>query len=537
MSEKSTSRFVRGAFQVLLSTIVIKILGFIFAIPLQRIIQSWGMGYYSAAYAIYALVLQVSAAGIPLALSKLIAERLSIKDHKGALGLYVTGHRILSITGIFAFVVLFLGAPLIALIQDNLGATFSIMAIAPCLLIVPHVSAMRGLLQGYQYVGESSNSQVWEQLIRVITTLAGAWLTYHYTHSYVLAAAAASFGAVTGAAVAWLSLRVSLQKLNIGIQTPLPKPQRKLAKIIIETSIPVSLASLVLPLSQVVDSFSVIRLLKPYLLKTHIPVDSLALRSVELYGVLTQALRIQGLPLSFATAIGLSCMPAIAQALAKKEYRDVHQQVNLSLRFTTILTIPAAVVFLVLAKPIALLFVKTASESNVFAAISFMAIFAALEMTSTYILQASGQFMRPVRNMLIGLGIKLVVNILLIPRIGLFGAAIGTVTGYAFSSLLNLLAVRKFTAARFESRLIFVRPFISAIPMMLLMIAVHVWLVPVLEPLFPKAIITLSDIGITSLVGGYAYLIIARLTGVISHAEIQRMRIINRLLPRGLRIQ
>jgi polysaccharide transporter, PST family len=533
MSEKSTSRFVRGAFQVLLSTIVIKILGFIFAIPLQRIIGNRGMAYYSAAYAIYALVLQFSAAGIPLALSKLIAERLSIRDQKGALGLYVTGHRILSITGIFAFVVLFLGAPLIALIQDNLGATFSIMAIAPCLLIVPHISSMRGLLQGYQYVGESSNSQVWEQLVRVLTVLVCSWLVFHYTHNYELAAAAASFGAVTGAAVAWLSLRSSLRKLQIGVAS-LPRPQRKLAKIIIETSIPVSLASLVLPLSQVVDSFSVIRLLKLY--SQHLP-TSVAVSPVDLYGVLTQALRIQGLPLSFATAIGLSCMPAIAQALAKKEYRDVHQQVNLSLRFTTILTIPAAVVFLVLAKPIALLFVKTATESNVFAAISFMAIFAALEMTSTYILQASGQFMRPVRNMLIGLGIKLAVNILLIPKIGLFGAAIGTVTGYACSSLLNLLAVRKFTAARFESRLIFVRPFISAIPMMLLMIAVHVWLVPVLEPLFPKAIITLSDIGITSLIGGYAYLIIARLTGVISHAEIQRMRIINRLLPRGLRIQ
>jgi polysaccharide transporter, PST family len=528
MQEKSTSKFIRGAFQVLISTIVIKVLGFIFAIPLQRIIHNDGMAYYSAAYSIYALVLQVSAAGIPLALSKLIAERLSVKDQKGAFGLYATGHKILSISGVFAFFLLFLGAPLIAFIQDNMGATFSIIAIAPCLLIVPHISAMRGLLQGHQHVGESSNSQVWEQLFRVLTVLIGSWLMFHYTHSYVLAAAAASFGAVTGAAVAWISLKLSTRRLKVGLREQLPKPQKKLAKIIIQTSIPVSLASLVLPLSQVIDSFSVIRLLKLHAGNLQTPVN--------LYGILTQALRIQGLPLSFATAIGLSCIPAIAQALTKREFRTVHHQINLALRFTTILTIPAAMVFIVLAKPIDVLFTESSQEWGVFAAISLMAIFAALEMTSTYILQASGKYMRPVRNMLLGLGVKFVINLILIPLIGLEGAAYGTVIGYACSSTLNLLAVRKYTGVSYEKRLIFIKPLLASIPMTAVMYAVHIWFIPIFQPLLPTAWITILDIVFVSGVGGYTYLIVGRLLGVISATEIQKMRIVNRLLPKKLRV-
>ncbi|UOF90567.1 polysaccharide biosynthesis protein [Fodinisporobacter ferrooxydans] len=528
MSEKSsTAKFIRGAFQVLISTIVIKILGFIFAIPLQRIIGDAGMAYYSAAYSIYALVLQISAAGIPLALSKLIAERLSVKDHKGAMALYVTGHRLITITGVLAFIVLFLGAPLIAYIQDNKDAAISIMAIAPCLLIVPHISAMRGLLQGHQYVGKSSNSQVWEQLIRVLTILVGAWAVFHWTHSIVWAAAAASFGAVTGAIAAWVSLRLSLIQLKIETKQ-LPRPQKKLVKVIIETSIPVSLASLVLPFSQFIDSLSVIRLLEMHGIDLQ--------HSVKFYGMLTQALRIQGLPLAFATAIGLSCIPAIAHAYVRKEHHTVEQQVNLALRFTTILTIPAAVIFIVLAKPIAILFTQTASAWAVFAAISLMAIFAALEMTTTYILQASGKFLRPVRNMLIGLGIKLIANVIVIPMIGLFGAAVATVIGYAVSSTLNLLAVRRYTNTRLDTGLIFVRPFFTSLPMWLVMFVIHSLLIPHLAKYLPPAFATIFDIGITGIAGGYTYLLVARIFGVISQMEIQKMPIINRLLPKHLRV-
>ncbi|MDB5083351.1 MAG: hypothetical protein JWN30_237 [Bacilli bacterium] len=530
---KSSSKFVRGAFQLLGSTILIKLIGVFFVIPLERIVGLSGMGIYNSAYPIYATMLQISAVGIPLALSKLVAERLSSGDRTGAFALYSTGSRLLSITGIVAFLLMFFGAPVIAALQHNPDSTLSIMALAPALLVVTRLGAMRGLLQGFQHMGHSSVSQVWEQLVRVFTIVVLSWAIMHFTHgkSLTLAVAGATFGAVTGALSAWISLKYSLHRLDIGRREQLPKPSQRLVKLIIATSVPLSLASLVLPLSQAVDSFSIIRLLE---------FGGVAHEAaLKLFAIFSSATRVMNLPLAFATAIGLPIVPAIARAIARKERSAVHEQVNLAMRFTTILTFPAAAAFIVLSQPIARMFNQTTTEHQVYALVSLMAIFAAIEMTTTYILQATGKLLRPVRNMMIGMLVKLVMNIVLIPQMGVFGirgAAIATITGYLASSVLNLLAVRRYTGTTLNWTMIFVRPFFTCLPMMGVMYVVYYVLQDLFAPFLKSGIAMYSMIGVVGLVGGYMYLMLARVFGVLSRTEIQRIAIVNRLLPRALRV-
>ncbi|MEL7658285.1 MAG: oligosaccharide flippase family protein, partial [Bacillota bacterium] len=193
MAKKS---FIQGAVILGIAGIIIKVMGAFFRIPLANMIGDKGMGYYQTAYPIYVLFLTLATAGIPIAISKMVSERVAVDHHYEAYRVFRVSFILLFSIGICSSAILFFGAGYIVNAIGNPGAKYAMMAIAPALLFVPIMAAYRGYFQGMQDMKPTATSQVVEQFFRVTAGLILAYLLLEKGRDF--AAAGASFGATAG---------------------------------------------------------------------------------------------------------------------------------------------------------------------------------------------------------------------------------------------------------------------------------------------------------------------------------------------------
>lgn len=454
LSSESQSRFGRGASSMVSAVFISKILGLLFIIPLQNMIGGYSYGLYYLAYPLYTIMLTLSTAGFPLALSKSISDLSARGRHREATATFQIVGRAMLIFGLVSFLLMWFLGPLylkftIPANQHTLqhDALPAIRALAPALLLLPLMSAMRGYLQGYLRLQPSGTSQVVEQIVRVVFILAGAFIVIQLGYGPRVTAAIATFGAVAGAVPAFIVLRravIKTRRENVRktrtTEIPKIKARSVLWKLFVY-SLPIAMGTLVLPLSQQVDAWTVPREL--------IASGFSIVAATVQYGIYSgEALKLIQLPLSFANAIGASVMPAITEAMARKDRNLGETRLLLTLRMTGFITLPGAMILSVLALPINLALFKSTAGTDAIALAGVMSIFSAIELVSTYILQGYDRFYTPVWHMGVGLLLKLVFNLLLIPLLGIDGAAIAGIIGYFVSSWLNMSALRKTTGLR-----------------------------------------------------------------------------------------
>ncbi|HHY65806.1 MAG TPA: oligosaccharide flippase family protein, partial [Alicyclobacillus sp.] len=201
------NRFVRGAAVLAGAGLVSKVLGSVYTIFLQNIIGDRGLGLYQMAYPIYATLVILATAGLPVAVSKFVAERAAVDDAAGASRVFRVSAAIMGAIGAAGFCLLFFGAERYAAFVGNPDAALALRAVAPAMLLVPVMSVARGYFQGFQEMMPTAASQVAEQTVRVITIISLSWWMMVQWRSPEWAAAGAAFGAVTGAlagcAVLW----------------------------------------------------------------------------------------------------------------------------------------------------------------------------------------------------------------------------------------------------------------------------------------------------------------------------------------------
>lgn len=434
---------------------IAKFLGVVWIIPVTTLIGNIGLGIYSNAYAMYNILLTLATSGFPLAMGKLISERLALKRYGEVEQMYRLTMRAVTGFGIVAFLLMWFGAPLYSsFIAVSASATAasqivpSIRALAPSLLVVPIMSALRGYLQGFQQLEAPAYSQAIEQLFRVVAMVIGAYVVIHAGMGIVAGAAAATFGAFIGAVAGLILLVIAVipvRKSFLQRERETSRlTNRQILGVMYRVALPVSLGTLVVPISNLVDSLTVQNFLMLAGKSLHQAIDD--------YGILSrQALYLIQLPLSFAFAIGISVLPAISEALALKQQSVIQSQITGTFRSMFFITLPTAAALLVLAKPIDYVLSHSYQGAPIISAVSFMCVFSSLELISTYILQGLGKMYRPVRNMFLGVLVKLVLNLVLITSMhSVMGAAIATTIGYLFSSALNVWAVRKYGHVRFS---------------------------------------------------------------------------------------
>ncbi len=512
--------FLSGAVILGVAGIIIKLLGAAFRIPLTNIIGDDGMGYYQTAYPIYNLFLTLAIAGIPTAIARMVAERVALDRCREAHRVFRVSLGLLLATGVLTSSILFFGARLITAAIKEPDAANCMLAIAPALFFCPLMSSFRGYFQGLQNMNPTAVSQVVEQSFRVAVGLSLAVLLL--PSGTAKAAAGASFGATAGALFGFIAiLIIYLRKRKKIFATFSAQGEHQeehaadIIKDILVIAVPITIGSAVLPIINSIDT----ALVKSRLIDIGYSSDA----ARALYGQLTgMSAPLLNLPQVILQGVSMSLVPVIASAKKRDQIVFMHSNINLALRYASLISIPCAVGMSVLAKPIMLLFYPFQKESAISAAgsleiLAYGIIFLGLTHALTGILQGIGKQMLPVRNLAIGALAKTLVTYMLtgIPSLNIRGAAIGTVSAYLVAALLDFISMRKHTGTAVDYKRAFVMPSISAAVMGAVVILAY----RILSGTMGNALSTLISI----IIGVVVYGFIILLTGAIAVEELKKI--------------
>lgn len=525
------STFIKGATILSAAGIIVKLLGAVFKIPLANMIGDTGMAYFNPSYYIYALFLTPATAGIPTAISRLVSENVTLNNHREAHQVFVLSSRLMVGFGVVAFTIVFFGAEWFANLLKFPEIVISIRSIAPGLLIVPLMACYRGYFQGQHNMMPTGLSQIVEQGSRVTVGLLFAYLLYHqhldYSLDYspeALGAAGATFGNV-GGAIGGIAVIILIyivkgkdrrKLLNAGGSAVKPGSWKPVIKTIIYIAVPITIGATLLPLTNLIDAALVNRRLMaanftPELAKS-------------LYGQLTGfAGTITNLPLIFIQAIAVTIVPLVAASFKSRQQQMLQTQIILGIRVATLIALPCVAGLAILARPILLLLYPSQVESAI-STVPCLIILAlgilplAVEQTMTGVLQGTGKQTIPVKNLAIGLLLKIVLTWVLVavPFFNVTGAAIGTVIGYACAASLNTAAVIRHTGITLSVKDVFLRPLLPTGIMAVAAIGIYQL---VMIGLGRNAVATLIAILIAVIIYGVMLIV----TRTITREEIEQM--------------
>lgn len=438
--------FVKGAAILTLAGLSVRGVGAVFRIVLAILITDEGVGLYQMAYPVYSTLLAISTAGIPIAISKLVAENVTYGNYRGAYRIFKTALFLLALFGLIVSLVLYQGADYFArAIAMDERAYLPLISISPAIFLVSVMSAYRGFFQGQQQMIPTAFSQIAEQLGRVVIGLVLVVLLLPRGLAY--AAAGASFGAAAGAlcglcvlVVTWWQQRKGYLR-HMQRQTAVDHQSfASIIKKIFSLAVPITLGSLVMPLISIVD-LSVVPL---RLRAAGFDIS----RATALYGQLAgMATPIIHIPTIITVSLAISLVPAISSALALHKTHLLQARAYLAMRLTLLLGIPSAFGLYLLAEPICVLIFNNAEAGGVLAVSALGVIFLTLYQTTSAILQGLGRMMIPVINLFWGALVKTGVTWLLTarPDFNVRGAALATVLGFGIAALLNVYQVQRLT--------------------------------------------------------------------------------------------
>ena len=367
----SKDTFLRGALILTVAGVVVKLIGSVNRILLSRLLGGEGIGLYQMAYPIYLLALSVSSAGIPVAISIIVAERLALSDYRGANRVFRISLALLTVTGILFTFLLYFGAGWLIenhFVRDQ-RAYYAIAALAPAIFFVTVLSSYRGYFQGLQMMTPTAISQIAEQFFRVVTMIALAYILL--PHGLEFAAAGASFGAGPGAMAGLLVLFYFYYRQKKSFQyhmenQPYVKQESSFIIIsrIIKLALPVSLANIMLPVVSNIDL-----LIVPARLEV---AGYTVEQATELFGYLTgMAVALINLPTILTASLAASLVPAVSEALTLGNRQRIYQRTTTAMRIANLLTIPSFVGMCLLATPISQMLYGTPNAGNCIAILSF----------------------------------------------------------------------------------------------------------------------------------------------------------------------
>ncbi|NDI36777.1 putative polysaccharide biosynthesis protein [Chengkuizengella sediminis] len=451
MSTKDS--LIKGTLVLAIAAFIARFLGIFQRVPLQNMLGDNAMATYGIANSIYFLLLMIATAGIPVAISKLVSERIAVGKFAEAQRIYAAAIKFAIFAGLFMTTLLWFASDYYATnIAKDKDAVLAIRALAPALLFFPVIAIMRGYFQGRQQMMGNGISQIVEQIVRVIVSVGLASLLLFMGTTEQMAIAGATFGGVVGGVAAllvmlfyWRRLKkqdikdqqpdISNEKNQEEIKAAKSLTYRKIYKMIFKISGPVILIAIAVPAINFIDSSTVISLLE----------GKLGYSSAEeMLGILqNRAQALAGLPIIFSIAISQSILPIISSAYAKKDQLVLNRQTSLALRMSILFSLPVILVLCIAAEPINVLLFKNTLGTSVIVYLTASTIFQVLMMTSGTILMGLGQFKRPMIHVSLGVILKVAGNFLLAPWLGIGGIILSTAISFSIVMILNLLYLKK----------------------------------------------------------------------------------------------
>ena len=418
--------FLQGTALLAMATAIVKVIGALYKIPLNAIIGEQGFGYFNTAYDIYNVLLMISTAGLPVAMSRMISQASSLDHYNQVRRIYHTARGIFLALGIAGSLLMTVFCRQLAAFQNQPDAWAAIGCLGPCVLLICVMSTYRGFFQGQGNMLPTSVSQVLEAVVKLIVGMGAALAILKMTNEIPLAAG----GAILGVTASCLVSAIYLFSY------------RETARGLLAIAIPITFGSAALQLMTMLET----KIYMGQLLNlgyTQSAADTMR-------GVYGMCLTIFNMPCAFITPITISIIPAITSHLTLCGDDEAKATEESAVRITGLIAMPCAFGLALLAEPITALLGgysggNLAMATRLMTVLGFTIIFNALVLVSTAIMQAHGHAGRPVINMLIGGVVNLVAVYVLagMPLINILGTPIGLLMGYVVISILNILSMRR----------------------------------------------------------------------------------------------
>lgn len=520
---KSKRTFIYGAIVLVIAGFINRVIGFLYRIFTVRVVGAEGIGLYEMVIPIYSLILVVTTAGVPLAISKLVSEQISLGNIREVRKIFRVSLLFLICSGIFSVVLVFALVPiLVGKVFADPRVYWCLIALAPTLFVTSISAAFRGYYQGLQQMVPPAIGQVIEQIVRVVAGVFFATLMLPYGIEYAVAGLA--MGTLLGEIIGLLVLvfiytskkhrkeRLAEESAGPGISST-----RKILTSIFSFSIPVSLSRLI---------NSLLLALQAIVIPSRLQVAGYTLRqATELYGQFSGiALALLGMPTIITLSLSTTLVPATSEALTMKNYPLLRARSLKALQVSLMVGLPSAVVFFLVPKELCEIIFKTPEAGLPLQTMALGCICLYIAQTCSGILQGLGRTGITLWNSIAGAVCNITFVYLLtgLPTYGIKGTAIAMNIGWTVMAALNLFSVAYLTGVSFSMNNFVIVPLLGSGIMgaILYLVFLLLW--------SSTHNIILTTLG-AILAGGIAYFIYLILTGTIKKEDISNLPFIGNL--------
>ncbi len=456
MKNKFKETFKQSVIALLISQIIVKFLGLIYKLYLTNRIGfgDEGNAISTASFQVYALILSITATGLPSAISKLVAERSSIGDHKGAFKIFKVSMIIFSIVGLLGSFFLAIFAKMIAKNYLNIEeAELSILTLSPSIFLVSIISVFRGYFGGRENLKEQARGQTIDQITKTITTVlfieSSVALTIN-PNTKIMAACSnlsATFANLFECLYLYSAFRKQRYEIGVDIKDSISSKKigtYTILKELIVVAIPISITAVIGTIAKNIDSTTIVNKLKNVIGYEEAKKE---------YGILSGKVEtLVSFPLSFNTAISTALLPSIAAS--RKNLKEKEGRINKSILFGSSISIPIIAIFLFFGDEILkVLFPNASSGGNILKISAISIIFITITQMLNGVLYGIGKSNVPIIAVTAGVIAKAFFNNLLIPKVnfvlgGTNGAAFATVMDNLIVFIITIIAVKKYTSIK-----------------------------------------------------------------------------------------
>ena len=523
------SSFIEGTVIATIAIIITKILGMLYVIPFYAMVGVQGSALYAYAYNIYVIFLDISSAGLPVAMSKIIKEYNTLGMLDAKVRAYKLGKRVVNFVSVAAFICLFLFAGNIAslILGDLQGGNtindvaFVIRCVSFAILVIPFLSISKGYLQGHNIINVSSISQVIEQVVRIAVILGGSYIALNIFHlSLTTSVGIAVFGAFCGgiAAILYIVKNMHKHKKELSFTGDIKKDDisdSEIIKKILSYAIPFIIIDVGVSVYNFVDMVLISRTM------VHLGFDAATTEFIT-SSVSAWAGKINMVVNAIAMGLTVSLIPNIVEAFTLKKWHLVESRLNKALQIIIVTCVPMVLGISLLSKPIWGIFYGTEELSLgglVLSVYIFIALFFNIYMVTSSTLQSLNKFKAVYLTTLLGYVTNAFLDVplmLLCHALGLepfIGAVLASILGYSLSAISTLILLNKEHKLKYNETFKVMFKILLPTIMMVLVVVLLKLVIPIN---YISRLSSIIYVAIISIVGSLVYLFTTYKMGILT---------------------
>lgn len=515
-SKKTIQSFAAGAFIMAIGMLVVKVAGAAFKVPLSYILGGVGTGYFNNAYSMYNPIYALATAGLPIAISRMVAGDMTRKRYKDVRAIHKISVPLFLTTGLIGCILMILGSFFYIRFTNSPGSLYSMFMLAPTVFFSCMISIYKGYFEGLRNMIPTAVSEIVEAISKVFFGLGLAWAAGEYgMHEYYssgtvygiacenavaarnatlpFASAGAVLGITLGSIMGFLYIFIKYKISGDGIteeeleNSEDPRPKKKLIKMLLDIAVPIALGAIIMNLGGAIDSmlvqrrlYDIMQSVPQVLLNDYnglIPEQVVRENKTHIFlaGCFGYMNTVTMLLYTITQGLGISALPNVTSAWVEGIKSKIKKSIETTLKITSIIAFPAGLGLSVLSFPIMDLIYNTLGRNKQLGEICVSAqimsiyaigiIFVAISTPICSMLQAIGRSDLPLKILTVGIVIKILLNYILvgIPEINIQGAGIGTLVCYLFVCVSGIILLCKHSQTRFNFNKIFVKPIICSL--------------------------------------------------------------------------